>query len=62
MHTYPLPPLLKSWLKVFAAAAVAGYMAGGRDWQDLFNAGLVAVLPLVYTWLDPNDERWGRHK
>jgi hypothetical protein len=62
MHTYPIPAFLKSWLKVFAAAAIAGYMAGGRDWQDLFNAGLVAVLPLIYTWLDPNDERWGLHK
>ena len=62
MHVYPLPVIVKSWLKVFAAAAIAGYMAGGRDWQDLLNAGLVAVLPLIYTWLDPNDDRWGRVK
>ena len=62
MHTYKLPPVVKSWLKVFAAAAVASYMAGGRAWQDLLNAGLVAVLPLIYTWLDPNDDRWGRVK
>jgi hypothetical protein len=60
--TPELREVAKSWAKVFAAASIAGYMAGGRDWQDLFNAGLVAVLPLVYTWLDPNDIRFGRWK
>ena len=53
---------VKSWAKVFVAASIASYMAGGRDWQDLLNAGLVAVLPLIYTWLDPNDIRFGRWK
>ena len=62
MHKISLPPVVKSWLKVFAAAAIASYMAGGRHWSDLFNAGLIAVLPLIYTWLDPNDDRWGRHR
>lgn len=52
----------KSWAKVFVAAVIAVYMAGGRDWQDLLNAGLVSVLPLIYTWLDPHDARFGRWK
>ena len=54
--------ILKSWLKVFAAATIACYLAGNRDWQALLNAGAAAVLPVIYTWLDPNDKRFGRKK
>lgn len=54
--------ILKSWLKVFAAAIIACYLAGNRDWEVLLNAGAAAVLPVIYTWLDPNDKRFGRKK
>ena len=57
-----LAELLKSWVKVFLAAVIASYLAGGRAWVDILNAGLIAVLPLVYTWLDPKDPRFGRWK
>jgi hypothetical protein len=52
--------MLKSWAKVFLAASVSMYMAGKTNPQDLLNAGLVSVLPLVYSWLDPGDHRFGR--
>ena len=52
--------MLKSWAKVFLASALALYMSGTRDPLDLLNAGIIAVAPLVYTWLDPKDKRFGR--
>lgn len=52
--------MLKSWAKVFGAGVVALVMAGERDPKALLAAGLAAVLPVVYTWLDPNDKRFGK--
>jgi hypothetical protein len=48
--------------KVAAAAAVASYMAGTRDWTLLADAAIVAVLPLIHTWFDKTDKRFGRTK
>lgn len=52
--------MLKSWAKVFAAAVIALFMSGERDPKALLIAGATAVLPVVYSWLDPSDGRWGR--
>lgn len=52
--------MVKSWVKVFLASVIALYMSGSRDALDLVNAGVIAVLPLIYTWLDPKDHRFGR--
>lgn len=52
--------MLKSWAKVFAAAVISLFMAGERDASALAIAGLTAVLPVIYSWLDPTDGRWGR--
>jgi len=52
--------MLKSWAKVFAAAVIAAYSAGNRDWTMLINAGVAALIPVVYSWLDPKDSRYGR--
>lgn len=52
--------MLKSWAKVFAAAAIAAYTAGNHDWKIVLNAGVAALLPVIYTWLDPKDSRYGR--
>lgn len=52
--------ILKSWAKVFSAAVLAAYSAGSRDWTMLLNAGVAALLPVVYSWLDPKDARYGR--
>lgn len=53
---------LLSWAKVAAAAVVAGWMAGVREPSLLLDAALAALLPLIYTALDPNDPRFGRSK
>ena len=52
--------ILKSWAKVFAAAVIAAYTAGRREWTVILNAGVAALLPVVYSWLDPKDSRYGR--
>lgn len=54
--------LVKSWAKVFGAAAIACYLAGNRDWTMILDAGVAAVLPVIYTWFDPTDKRFGRKK
>ncbi|HEY7823074.1 MAG TPA: hypothetical protein VIG24_09585 [Acidimicrobiia bacterium] len=61
-------PMVKSWLKVFAATVLGLFLADGGDvfgvdWADLrtyLAAGIASVLPLVITWLDPTDTRFGR--
>jgi hypothetical protein len=52
--------IVKSWAKVFAAAVIAAYTAGSREWTVILNAGVAALLPVVYSWLDPKDSRYGR--
>lgn len=54
--------MLKSWCKVFVASVLSLYAAGERDWISLCYSALISVLPLVYTWLDPKDLRFGRFK
>lgn len=60
--------MFKSWVKVFAATILSLFLADGGDiftvdMGDLrvyLAAGVAAVLPLVITWLDPTDSRFGR--
>lgn len=52
--------MLKSWAKVFGAGVVALAIAGERDPKALLAAGAAAVLPVIYTWLDPKDKRFGK--
>lgn len=60
--------MLKSWIKVFAATILSLFLADGGDifsvdMGDLrvyLAAGVASVLPLVITWLDPTDTRFGR--
>jgi len=60
--------MFKSWAKVFAATILSLFLADGGDiftvdMGDLrvyLAAGVAAVLPLVITWLDPTDSRFGR--
>lgn len=44
-----------SWFRSFAAAAIACYMGGVTDWKLVLNAGLAAVLPVAYRYLNPKD-------
>ena len=52
--------MLKSWAKVFGAAVVALLMTGEQNPKALLAAGAAALLPVVYTWLDPKDTRFGK--
>lgn len=60
--------MLKSWAKVFAATVLSLWLADGGDlftvgWGDArtyLAAGVASVLPLIITWLDPKDTRFGR--
>ena len=58
----------KSWGKVWIATVLGMWLADGAD---IFNidrgdirlylaAGASAVVPLIITWLDKNDPRFGR--
>ena len=51
---------LGSYLKIFAAASIACYLAGVRDPWMLVDAGLAAVLPVIYNALSSSDKRYGR--
>jgi len=52
--------MIKSWVKVFVAASFAVYAAGSASIGNIINAGLVAVIPVIISWLDPKDTRYGR--
>jgi hypothetical protein len=59
---------LKSYAKVFAATVLALFLADGADvfavnladLRTYLAAGAASVLPLIITWLDPTDNRFGR--
>lgn len=44
-----------SWLRSFVAATLACYMAGVTDPSLLLKAGLAAVVPVMYRYLNPKD-------
>lgn len=60
----------KSWLKVFLASVLTAFLTivtatsslptSGEAWVGILIAGLVAVIPVIINWLDPNDPRYGR--
>ena len=59
---------IKSYAKVFAATVLALFLADGADvfavnladLRTYLAAGAASVLPLIITWLDPTDNRFGR--
>lgn len=59
---------VKSWAKVFAATILGLFLADGGDvfgvgvdeLRTWLAAGVASILPLVITWLDPTDDRFGR--
>lgn len=44
-----------SWFRGFAAACIACYMGGITEPKIILNAGLAAILPTVYRYLNPKD-------
>ena len=55
-----LQRVVESWAKVFVAAVITAYMGGVADWLTLLNAGLVALLPVILNWVNPNYKGYGR--
>lgn len=55
-----IPPVINSYLRAFLAAALAVVLAGETNFQAILKAGLVAVLPPLIRWLNPNDPSFGR--
>ena len=53
--------MLKSWAKVFLAASFAVYVAGNATVANIVNSGLIAVIPVIISWLDPTDTRFGHY-
>lgn len=59
--------IAKSFVKVFAAVILAGFLADGADLfavslEDVrvwLAAAVAAALPIVLTAIDPADPRWG---
>jgi hypothetical protein len=50
-----------SWGRVFAAASLAVWLNSGTFNTDaMWQAGLVAVLPVIIRYLDKNDPVYGR--
>ena len=58
----------KSWVKVWVATVLGMWLADGADVFSLdksdirlyLAAGASAVIPLIITWLDKTDNRFGR--
>lgn len=66
-----LSTIYGSWLKVFLVAVLATWMAelsSGRSlfsWdlhmvESILRAGVLATVPVIINYLDPNDSRYGR--
>ena len=49
-----------SWARSFLAAGIATYLAVGWDAPAIVNAALVASLPVILRYLNPNDPAFGR--
>lgn len=49
-----------SWARVFISAMLALYMAGEKNWDSLWQAGIAAVIPPILRWLNPDDPAYGR--
>jgi hypothetical protein len=59
MNLESLKPMLASYGRSFAAAAIAVYSTGNTDVKAILSAGLAAVLPVAMRALNPKDEAFG---
>lgn len=53
---------LQSYARSVLAAVGAVVATGNFDLQDIAKAAVVAVLPPVLRWANPNDKAFGRSK
>lgn len=51
--------LAASWARSFMAASLAVYMAGETNPKTIGMAGVAAVLPVIFRWLNPQDSAFG---
>ena len=59
MDLESLKPMLASYGRSFAAAAIAVYSTGNTDIKSIAAAGLAAVLPVAMRALNPKDNAFG---
>jgi hypothetical protein len=52
--------LLASYGRSVLAAVVAVYSTGNTNPEDLFKAGLAALLPVLIRYVNPKDSAFGR--
>jgi hypothetical protein len=52
--------MIGSWARSFGTAVIALYMSGVTDPKMLANAGIAAVLPVIYRYLNTNDTTFGK--
>ena len=52
--------LLGSYGRSVLAAVVAVYLTGNTNPEDLFKAGLAALIPVLIRYVNPKDSAFGR--
>jgi hypothetical protein len=52
--------LAASWGRVFLTAVLVTWSAGETDWQAILRAAVLATIPPILRWLNPNDAAYGR--
>jgi hypothetical protein len=51
--------MLASWARVFLTGVLTVAATGELNPRNLLAAGLLAVVPVVLRWLNPNDPAYG---
>jgi hypothetical protein len=55
-----------SWLKVALTAILTMIITKGNIYEitleEVISAGVIAILPIIVNWLNPNDTRYGTNK
>ncbi len=51
---------VQSYARAALAAVGAVVATGNFNWEDLLKAAVVAVLPPLLRWANPNDRAFGR--
>lgn len=55
-----------SWLKVFFAAMLVFVIKHGSiygiNWQQLIDASIMGVVPVIFNYINPADTRYGVNK
>ena len=60
MFTSEQRRMLASWARVFLTGVLTVAATGDLNPRNLLAAGLLAVVPVILRWLNPNDPAYGR--